>query len=447
MNPQLDDAETSSIANDDDTDTDTDAEGTTTNDRNDDGEDTSNYNDNNSDNGEDNGEGNNNGNIANKNAELWFQEDERWELTWPIWHMLSRTERKTLALTHGYKTIGEFEEYMSLQRAMGNSDLVSELEPYEEKKSMEAGERLESVTEPATTESSQDTAKRKEEDDEDHDDGGYISDSDEQLQDELRLEDQQRATAAAEDLDMDQLVQIGGMILVLPDDMLHRVFEWLPVDTYGTLALVSPHWKSFTRTETVYKLLCERLYLNQSKRRQLHVSRFGNSYRTMLEKRPRVRAGGGVYVMKYIRVKKIQRDMWTEIPMGAILENVYYRYLYFQEDGRVLYALTTSPPHEMFRRFLKVCLQRGGEKVNDKDAVWGTYQVMKDSVTVSARQPWQHVQLELTIQPFTESGRFGYLSFDRHMTSSSGSFGDDSRDRVVYEITGDPFRFVRHKRL
>jgi F-box protein 9 len=436
MTPEPDDtAATASIANDDDAD----AEDTNNNNSNDNGEDVKNSNDNTS-------SDDNSNNIASKNAELWFQEDERWELTWPIWHMLSRTERKTLALTHGYKTIGAFEEYMSLQRAMGNSDLMSELEPYEEKKSMEAGDKLESVTEPASTESKQDTAKLKE-DDEDHDDDKYFSDSDEQLQDELRLEDQQRATAAAEDLDMDQLVQIGGMILLLPDDMLHRVFEWLPVDTYGTLALVSPHWKAFTRTETVYNLLCERLYLNQSKRRQLHVSRFGNSYRTMLEKRPRVRAGGGVYVMKYVRVKKIQRDMWTEIPMGAVLENVYYRYLYFQEDGRVLYALTTSPPHEMFRRFLKVCLQRGGEKVNDKDAVWGTYQVMKDSVTVSARQPWQHVQLELTIQPFTESGRFGYLSFDRHMTSSSNSFGDDSRDRVVYEITGDPFRFVRHKRL
>jgi F-box protein 9 len=435
-------AATASIANDDDGEENSNENNINDEDEctnNSNGEDTSNSNDNSND----------NENIANKNAELWFQEDERWELTWPIWHMLSRTERKTLAQTHGYKTIGEFEEFMSLQRAMGNSDIASELEPYEEKKSMEAGETP--ATEPTTTTtntntSSQDTAKRKEGED-DHDDHKYFSDSEEQLQDELRLEDQQRATAAAEDLDMDQLVQIGGMILLLPDDMLHRVFEWLPVDTYGTLALVSPHWKAFTRTETVYKLLCERLYLNQSKRRQLHVSRFGNSYRTMLEKRPRVRAGGGVYVMKYVRVKKIQRDMWTEIPMGAVLENVYYRYLYFQEDGRVLYALTTSPPHEMFRRFLKVCLQRGGEKVNDKDAVWGTYQVMKDSVTVSARQPWQHVQLELTIQPFTESGRFGYLSFDRHMTSSSGSFDDDSRDRVVYEITGDPFRFVRHKRL
>jgi hypothetical protein len=37
---------------------------------------------------------------------------EDWALTWPIWHMLSRQERKDIAQQHGYKTIGEFEEHM-----------------------------------------------------------------------------------------------------------------------------------------------------------------------------------------------------------------------------------------------------------------------------------------------------------------------------------------------
>lgn len=41
---------------------------------------------------------------------LWHKEDEGWQLTWPIWHMLPRDERKELANNHGYKTIGEFEE-------------------------------------------------------------------------------------------------------------------------------------------------------------------------------------------------------------------------------------------------------------------------------------------------------------------------------------------------
>jgi len=46
-----------------------------------------------------------------------YETTEEWELTWPIWHMLSRDERKAIAIRHGMKTIGEFEEYMSLHKA------------------------------------------------------------------------------------------------------------------------------------------------------------------------------------------------------------------------------------------------------------------------------------------------------------------------------------------
>ena len=55
-------------------------------------------------------------------------------------------------------------------------------------------------------------------------------------------------------------------------------------------------------------------------------------------------------------------QLYIQIPHGAILESVYYRYLYFQEDGTVLYALTSSPPHEMFPRFRHVLLRSTSEK-------------------------------------------------------------------------------------
>jgi F-box protein 9 len=228
--------------------------------------------------------------------EVYYREEERWELTWPIWHMLPREERRSLAHKHGYKTIGEFEEYMSLQRAVEDSSAAL---PYEN--------RLLYNEEPARTFSlSADecykhisSLSRPEEDDDDEQSVDVDADEDNRLE--------------SQDLPIEELLQRGGRILILSDDMLHRIFSYLPVDTYATLALVSPHWKSFTRTEATYKRLCERLYLKQCQRRTLHVSRFGNSYRTMLEKRPRVRAGGGVYVMKYARVRKIQRDMWTEV--------------------------------------------------------------------------------------------------------------------------------------
>lgn len=137
--------------------------------------------------------------------------------------------------------------------------------------------------------------------------------------------------------------------------------------------------------------------------------------------------------------------------MGAILEMVYYRYLYFQEDGRVLYALTSAAPHEMFLRFRKMCLQRKtphGDAYTDPAAVWGTYTVQKMQVTVDARQPWQHVRLEMTIQPeYRMHGRWGYLSFDRHMASKSANFEEWSNDRNIFEVPEEPFRFIKGKRL
>jgi hypothetical protein len=220
---------------------------------------------------------------------IWYDDD--WELTWPIWHMLPRMERKQLASKHGFQTIGAFEEYMSLQRA-----LVGETQdPYENSLFYPTSNNEQSKEETPLARAQE---EEEEEEEEEEDDASETNLADEQIQDG-------RTTT-------EELIELGGLILLCPDELINRIFSWMPVDSYATLALVSPHWKSFTRTEATYKRLCSRLYLNQSKRRALHVSRFG-SYRAMLEKRPRVRAGNGVYVMKYSRIIPIQRDMWTEV--------------------------------------------------------------------------------------------------------------------------------------
>lgn len=387
-------------------------------------------------------------------TKVWFREEEQWELTWPIWHMLPREERRSLARQYGYHTIGEFEEYMILQQAVGDSSATTTTtttNAYDNKYAYHpeirdsAYRMIDGICNDSTTLNKYEldakpSAKVKSSKHDDEDD----EDDDDEFSDEEALNINRGD--CDDKLALEIMMENGGKILMLPDDMLHRIFDWLFVDTYATLALVSPHWKSFTRTEATYKRLCERLYLNQSIKRQLHVSRFNNSYRTMLEKRPRVRAGGGVYVMKYARIRKIQRDMWTDIPAGAVLEMVYYRYLYFEENGRVLYALTPSPPHEMFPRLKRVCLT--GQ--TDRSAVWGTYKVQKTIVTVYAKQSWHHVQLTLNIDLDNRSnGRYGCLIFDRHMTSVTGNFDDDDwlSDRIVYDVPDEPFRFIKDKRL
>ena len=87
-------------------------------------------------------------------------------------------------------------------------------------------------------------------------------------------------------------------------------------------------------------------------------------------------------------------------------------------------------------------------KQPDKAAVWGKYQVAKNRVTVVARQPWQVVRLELSIQ--RESiffGKFGTLSFVRHTSSTDGSFDDYSADVVEYKVPSEVFRFIKSRRL
>lgn len=174
--------------------------------------------------------------------------------------------------------------------------------------------------------------------------------------------------------------------------------------------------------------------------------------------------------MKYSTIKKPQRDMWTDVssderlllvsrvflscpilialprlqlPHGVILETVYYRYLYFQENGTVLYALTNDPPHEMIIRFWRMMVTRQP----DKQAVWGRYQVAKHNVTVVAQQSWQVVRLEMSIQPDSIYGKFAELKFDRHTSSSDGSFDDYSPDVVEYKVPTEVFRFIKNKRL
>lgn len=387
-----------------------------------------------------------------------------WELTWPIWHMLPRDERRAIAAQHGMKTIGEFEEYMSLAKAVDESEGV-----------MVVGQMI-GVADAATPNNnnfesavssvggvSSGLADGSEEwhppfigdiEPEDYDDalvspdegGNPVSDgtSDEDV--------------SSECIDPEQLlemVRLGGLPCSIPDEILHRCFAYLPVDDISALALVSPHWKRFTRCESLYKSLCERIYLIQSKRKALHVSRFGNSYRKMLELRPRVRAGGGLYVLKYQEIRKIERDMWTEIPVGAILESVYYRYLYFFEDGRVMYALTHATPIEMIPRFSNMLQHGYGSK--DKWGVWGRYQISKDTVRVWASQEWHDVCFQLKVirsnreLRYYDTGDRGTcttMKLEKHMSSKSGNFDDNSEDLVDYDIpTQGYFRYLRDRRL
>jgi F-box protein 9 len=265
---------------------------------------------------------------VNASSPLWSGSMDGWNLSWPIWHMLPRHERKNIAQQHGYKSIGEFEEYMSLQQAVENSEgkessttsLIQE--PYLNESIYGSWSNTTKGEEKENPVHDKPSNEDTDEDEKDEENG-----KDSSPEDEMMLYGRQGSSIRpkSDEPIVPELIPVGGKLLMIHDELFHKIFAFLPVDAYGTLALVSPHWKHVTRTESVYRRLCERLYLNQSKGKHMRVSRFGGSYRKMLEVRPRVRASGGCYVLKYTQVKHIQRDMWTEVPVGAILENIYYR--------------------------------------------------------------------------------------------------------------------------
>jgi F-box protein 9 len=225
--------------------------------------------------------------AAANEEEVWSRDDHDWALTYNIWHMLPWMERKDMASKYGCKTIGEFEEYMSIRRA-----LEVEKKPYSNNEAYVEGMRQRNEQQ-----NNRKLAAIPND----------LDDQEDALDEEQKLtllqvspKESCKETNPDDSLSHDELVKVGGFILTIPEELAHSIFAFLSVDTFATLARVSPHWKHLCRTETVYRKLCERIYLHQSKRRVLNVMRFGGSYRTMLYLRPRVRTG--LYVMRYAQV-------------------------------------------------------------------------------------------------------------------------------------------------
>jgi F-box protein 9 len=230
--------------------------------------------------------------AAAKEEEVWSRDDHDWALTYNIWHMLPWMERKDMASKYGCKTIGEFEEYMSVRRA-----LEAEKKAYPNDEAYLEGMRQRNEQQddrkPAAT-------IPNDQDPEDTLDEPIV---------QLPPNESCKEVNPDDSLSHDELLKVGGIILSIPEELAHNIFAFLSVDTFATLALVSPHWKHLCRSETVYRKLCERIYLHQSKRRVLNVMRFGGSYRTMLYLRPRVRTG--LYVMRYAQVSfNIHVSVW-----------------------------------------------------------------------------------------------------------------------------------------
>jgi len=185
-----------------------------------------------------------------------------WELTWPIWHMLSLGEKKEIAARRGL-TVGAFEEEIYLQRATELSTRQEEEAHRYISANLFAnqgegeGEAIASTGEIIDHEHSEDDESLEDEEEEEVLDAlskvnldETISSSDYQSN-EFRLSVEQIEAGH------------GGHIMLLPDEILYRIMGFMDMDSFGFCACVSPFWKHFTVGEMAFKFLCERVYLKQ----------------------------------------------------------------------------------------------------------------------------------------------------------------------------------------
>ena len=140
---------------------------------------------------------------------LWSGSNKGWQLTWGIWHRLPRDEQKSIALQHGLKSIGEFEEFVSLQQAVDDSEYsMVEVAAASPKQSSAEFCPVESSINP----SSEDRTDKIDDDDDDEE---------QEEEEDVPLESGNAESTS--DLSMEELLLVGGKVLVLPAEILHQI--------------------------------------------------------------------------------------------------------------------------------------------------------------------------------------------------------------------------------
>jgi len=162
-------------------------------------------------------------------------------------------------------------------------------------------------------------------------------------------------------------------IMKLPDELVMQVMTSLDVKSLERCSAACRLWYIIARDQNLpqYTTLCFQAWpLTGPEEYYL----FGRNWRYMYLKRPRVR-NDGIYISKnqYLRQGSTQGSYYQPVH-----EVVYYRYLRFFEDGRVVSALSAEPPKQVLM-YLRPVNANSAAK-NKVQA--GTYMVDGEMVSV-----------------------------------------------------------------
>ena len=132
------------------------------------------------------------------------------------------------------------------------------------------------------------------------------------------------------------------------------IVKLLPVDMAGRLMYTS---KSLQRiiehkdNDFFWKFVCKIIFKPPQYYLPEILPSSHNSWRSVFMQRPYAKLNG-YYCQEYKYVRRRQApSMWDEVPAGQVLWCRYYRYLYFNNNGEVLYCCSPSPPEQFERKF------------------------------------------------------------------------------------------------
>lgn len=116
--------------------------------------------------------------------------------------------------------------------------------------------------------------------------------------------------------------RVGGSWHNLPHELVDKILMYLAdVDMCGYILIASK--STFQPSEVIFKFLCELIYLKQTRKKQLNVSNWGNSWKSMIIHRPRLRLNG-YYSLRTMYTKAYCNDAFWEEKKLESVEVTFY---------------------------------------------------------------------------------------------------------------------------
>eukprot|EP01023_Acetabularia_acetabulum_P049229 TRINITY_DN5247_c0_g4_i1.p1 TRINITY_DN5247_c0_g4~~TRINITY_DN5247_c0_g4_i1.p1 ORF type:complete len:310 (-),score=32.50 TRINITY_DN5247_c0_g4_i1:1180-2109(-) len=165
----------------------------------------------------------------------------------------------------------------------------------------------------------------------------------------------------------------------LPPEVLRHVLQRLPPYSLAVLQCVSKYLKQAASQQELWQQACQEAFgepMNtQQSLKKLKVY-YGGVWKRMYVERPHIRFEG-VYVARNTYLRRGQIEFHVRNPVHLV---VYFRYLRFFSDGRVLYRTSPYPPDKI----AKTMVWTPKTKNNHNTLMKGRYKLWGSKLRVAA---------------------------------------------------------------